>query len=69
MQPSNEKPKDYGPKFIKADEPTYDYRNMEKAGQYRGVGHPGKVGHFHSTGIDAMPPEPKKSRVRRDHEG
>lgn len=69
MQPEYEKPVVKRPDFTEANMPTYDYRNMEKAGKYRGVGQRGKVGLDKSMSIDAMPMKPVKSKVRRDHEG
>lgn len=47
----------------------FDYRNIENAGHYRGVGQPGKIGLKMSDSIDAMPPEKKKMAVPRDHKG
>lgn len=54
------------PKFFNE---TYDYRNIENAGKYRGVGQAGKVGSRMSNSIDAMPPEKKSRYVPRDHRG
>lgn len=48
---------------------AYDYRNIETAGKYRGVGERGKVGLKSSDSIDAMPAEKKTIRVPRDHKG
>lgn len=45
---------------------SYDYRNIEYAGQDRGVGQAGKVGLNMSTSIDAMPPETHSMMVPRD---
>jgi hypothetical protein len=65
-----EKPSVKRPDFTKPDMPCYDYRNMEDAGQYRGVGERGKVGHMNSSNsVDSMPPISSKKRVPRDHEG
>lgn len=50
-----------------AKEP-YDYRNMEKAGHYRGVGEAGKVGGYRCTSYDPMPPKKHSMKVPRDHE-
>ncbi len=47
----------------------YDYRNMEDAGHFRGVGVPFKMGSNMSTSIDAAPPEKHTMRVPRDHKG
>jgi hypothetical protein len=69
MQPKYEKPVVKKPDFAKEGKPCYDYRNMEKAGQYRGVGQRGKVGMDNSTSIETMPMKPTKTKVRRDHEG
>lgn len=57
------------PEFTKPGLPCYDYRNLETAGQYRGIGTAGKIGHFNSDGIETMPPSPKKQKVPRDHKG
>ena len=54
------------PKFF--NEP-YDYRNIENAGHYCGVGERGKVGSRESSSIEAMPPKQKKMQVPRDHKG
>jgi hypothetical protein len=54
------------PKFFQE---SYDYRNKENAGQYRGVGERGKVGTHATSSIDAMPPLKKEMRVPRDHQG
>lgn len=70
MQPSEEKPTVKRPDFSEPGFPTYDYRNMENAGKFRGVGQRGKTGLFNGPeSMNAMPPETKKSKVRRDHEG
>ena len=70
MQPKYEKPTLHTPAFSKPGAPCYDYRNMEKAGQYRGVGERGKTGHFNSAkSMDAMPTKKISAKVRRDHEG
>ena len=71
MQPKAEKPVVKKPDFAKADKPTFDYRNMENAGRFRGVGQRGKTGLFEreSGSIQTMPPLSSKSTVRRDHEG
>ncbi len=55
------------PEFL--SEVPYDYRNMEKAGPFAGVGERGKVGSKNSTSIDAMPPNKKCIYVPRDHRG
>lgn len=57
------------PEFTKPGAPCYDYRNLETAGQYRGVGTAGKIGHFNSEGMDAMPSSIKRQKVPRDHKG
>ncbi len=46
---------------------SYDYRNMEDAGHYRGVGQRGKVGCM-GSGDDPypMPPTPSKRYVPPD---
>lgn len=54
------------PEFIKV---SYDYRNMEDAGKFRGVGMPFKMGSRMSTSIDAAPPEKHIMKVPRDHQG
>jgi hypothetical protein len=70
MQPNDEKPTIKRPDFSEPGAPSYDYRNMENAGKYRGVGQAGKVGLFtNSKSIDAIPQNKMKSKVRRDHEG
>lgn len=56
------------------DKPTffrepYDYRNIEYAGQYRGVGERGKVGLDNSNSVEAMPPKSHTMGVPRDHKG
>lgn len=62
---------DYKPEIKKPTFPEvkYDYRNMENAGKFRGVGEAGKVGKYYSNSIDAMPPTKKVERVPRDHNG
>jgi hypothetical protein len=70
MQPDYEKPCIKRPDFTEANFPTYDYRNMENAGKFRGVGQPGKTASFkESKTLDAIPQKKVKSKVRRDHEG
>lgn len=70
MQPNDEKPTIKRPDFAEPYAPCYDYRNMENAGKYRGVGQKGKTGLFtNSKSIDAIPQKTVKSKVRRDHEG
>jgi hypothetical protein len=69
MENEEKKPFIKGPNFSEANAPAYDYRNMEDAGKYRGVGQAGKVGLKSSTSIDAMPPTKNTKRVPRDHEG
>lgn len=69
MQPDYERPTVKRPDFTEAEEPTYDYRNMENAGKFRGIGQRGKVGSKGTTSIDTMPPKARNPRVRRDHEG
>lgn len=54
------------PKFF--DEP-YDYRNIENAGHFRGVGEAGKTGSRQSTSLNAMPDQPSNMQVPRDHKG
>ncbi|CAB4126537.1 hypothetical protein UFOVP80_29 [uncultured Caudovirales phage] len=48
---------------------SYDYRNIENVGKFRGIGHSAKVGLHHAESTDAMPPEKMKMKVPRDHEG
>lgn len=60
------KPELTKPQFFR--EP-YDYRNIETAGGYRGVGERGKVGLMSPKSMDAMPPDKKTIKVPRDHEG
>lgn len=62
-------------KPIKIDKPEfpkfpYDYRNMEKAGHFKGVGERGKTGDMGSS-MDcyAMPKDSKVIAVPRDHDG
>ena len=69
MQPEYEKPTMDKPDFAKPYQPCYDYRNMENAGQYRGVGQAGKIGSKSSESIDSMPPKSQIQKVRRDHNG
>ena len=66
MDKEIKKPKLNRPEFI--DVP-YDYRSVEYAGPFNGVGEAGKVGLKNSTSIDAMPPEKKTIKVPRDHRG
>jgi len=66
MDKEIKKPELVDPKFF--NEP-FDYRNIETAGRYRGVGEAGKVGLNKSTSIDAMPPEKNTIAVPRDHKG
>lgn len=55
------------PKFFK--EP-YDYRNIEDAGHYRGVGEAGKTATSRqSSSLNAMPDQSKSMYVPRDHKG
>jgi hypothetical protein len=63
MEKEVKKPELDKPSFFR--EP-YDYRNIEYAGQYRGVGERGKVGTKSSSSMDAMPPNPKNMQVPRD---
>jgi len=60
-------PKLKRPEFL--SEVPYDYRNIENAGPFDGVGERGKVGSKNSTSIDAMPPNKKTTYVPRDHRG
>jgi hypothetical protein len=70
MQPEYEKPCMVRPDFSKLHKPTYDYRNMEHAGQFQGVGEAGKTASFTGNGgIDAMPPKQRCVKVPRDHRG
>lgn len=70
MQPDYEKPTVKRPDFTEPGYPCYDYRNMENAGKFRGVGERGKTGLFvENKSLDAIPQNTKKSKVRRDHEG
>jgi hypothetical protein len=69
MEKEIKKPYIKRPDFAKPDEPAYDYRNMEDAGKFRGVGEAGKVGLRKSTSMDAMPPNKSNRQVPRDHEG
>jgi hypothetical protein len=48
---------------------AYDFRNIENAGHFRGVGQRGKTGSFKSTSLDAMPENPTEMREYRDHRG
>jgi hypothetical protein len=61
-------------KFPELDKPQffrmpYDYRNIETAGQYRGVGQAGKTASKGSGSINAMPSGSEKMQVPRDHKG
>lgn len=71
MQPEYEKPVIKRPDFTEAEQPCYDYRNMESAGKFRGVGQAGKTGFFEdkSLSCETMPRDPRKRKLRRDHEG
>jgi len=70
MQPDYEKPVMKRPDFTEANMPTYDYRNMENAGKFRGVGEAGKTGKFEGKeSIETMPYKPQKNYLRRDHRG
>lgn len=64
-----EKPYFKRPDFTEPGKPCYDYRNMENAGQYRGVGEPAKVGMMNASSIETMPSKPHKCAVPRDHRG
>lgn len=66
MKSEIKKPELKDPKFFR--EP-YDYRNPEFAGEYCGVGEKGKTGSRQSTSLNAMPDEPSKMQVPRDHKG
>ena len=66
MQPEYEKPVMKKPEFSEPEEPCYDYRNIENAGKYRGVGKAGKIGSKMATSIDAMPAESRSKFVPRD---
>lgn len=69
MEKEIKKPYIKRPDFSEPNEPAYDYRNMEDAGKFRGVGEAGKVGSKQSSSLNAMPPEKMKTKVPRDHEG
>lgn len=70
MQPEYEKPYMELPHFAEVYKPCYDYRNMENAGKYRGVGPKFTEGLKDYNGsVAAMPTRPVKSKLRRDHEG
>lgn len=45
----------------------YDYRNIEYAGEYRGVGERGKIGKNNPDSIDPMPPQSNNMQVPRDY--
>ena len=66
MDSEIKKPELSAPKFFR--EP-YDYRNIEKAGGYRGVGEAGKTASFADTSESAIPLQAHKMMVPRDHEG
>ena len=66
MRSEIKKPELKQPKFF--DEP-YDYRNIEDAGHFCGVGEAGKTGSRQSTSLNAMPDEATKMQVPRDHKG
>jgi hypothetical protein len=66
MEEEIKKPELTKPKFF--DEP-YDYRNIENVGHFDGVGEPGKVGKKTTSSMDAMPPNPNRRYVPRDHRG
>lgn len=57
------------PNFAEPNKPAYDYRNMENAGKFRGVGQAGKIGYWQTNSINPMPPKSSKMKVPRDHEG
>jgi hypothetical protein len=70
MQPPYQKPVVNRPEFTEENMPTYDYRNMEKAGKFRGVGERGKTGYFEGKeSIEIMPGKSQNHPVRRDHRG
>ncbi len=69
MEEEIKKPYIKRPDFSEPNKPAYDYRNMEDAGKFRGVGEAGKIGLNKATSIYAMPPESSKMQVPRDHEG
>ena len=69
MEKEIKKPYIKRPDFSEPDAPAYDYRNMENAGKFRGVGEAGKVGLKNSNSTNAMPPNKSKMKVPRDHEG
>lgn len=54
------------PKFL--NEP-YDYRNVEWAGHFCGVGEAGKTGSRQSTSTNAMPDQSSNMQVPRDNKG
>ena len=67
MREEIDKPELTRPKFF--DEP-YDYRNIENVGHFDGVGEPGKEGkRGNPSSMDAMPPNPNRRYVPRDHRG
>lgn len=67
MENEIKKPELTRPKYFRM---PYDYRNIETAGGYRGVGEAGKTANPKSSGsLDAMPTEKKNFFVPRDHEG
>ena len=47
---------------------SYDLRNNEKAGFYRGAGHAAKVGKKDCTSYDPMPPKKEIKKVPRSYE-
>jgi len=48
---------------------AYDYRNVEDAGHFDGVGEAGKTGSRYSKSLNAMPDDATKMQVSRDHKG
>lgn len=69
MEDEEKKPYIKRPDFSEPNEPAYDYRNVEDAGKFRGVGTAGKVGKKMSDSVDAMPPKKNCNPVPRDHRG
>lgn len=66
MKSEIKKPTLEDPKFFNE---AYDYRNIEDAGHFDGVGQAGKTGTRISKSLNAMPDDSTRMQVPRDHKG
>lgn len=64
MDAEIKKPFPMRPDFADTDKPSYDFRNVEDAGKYRGVGERGKTGAKEPKSTETMPDDPMKRQVK-----